>query len=70
MLDVAVVIAALATLVIATLTLLNAGAQDRMARAYARQFAVAQEEACPTMVGKAFWFSCASEVRRSHSTQP
>jgi hypothetical protein len=65
-LDVVLALAAMATLTIAILTVVNDGAQDRLARTYAQRLSVAQESGCPTALGKAFWFSCASEVRRLH----
>lgn len=63
-LDVALGMAMLGTLAIGLLTALDNGAQDRLARAYARQFRVESEDACPAVLGKPFWFACASEARR------
>lgn len=63
LLDVVLGISVLGTLAIMLVTALDTGAQDRLARAYARQFRIEREEACPAVLGKAFWFSCASEVR-------
>jgi hypothetical protein len=64
LLDVVFAALVLATLVVAMLTLLSDNARDELARAYARQFALKAETACPTHLGNAFWFACASEVRR------
>lgn len=68
LLDVALGISVLGTLAIVFITALAPGAQDRLARAYARQFRVESEDACPAVLGKAFWFSCASEARRLGSS--
>ena len=50
----------------AVLVLLSGDRGDQIARAYARRLAVTSEDQCPQALGKAFWFSCAAEVRRLH----
>jgi hypothetical protein len=47
---------------------LNARSGERAAHLWARYLGVHQENACPTAFGNAFWFSCASEVRRLKAT--
>ena len=56
--------AVVATLLMAVLTMLSDNARDELARAYARQFVLKAEADCPNGFGNAFWFACASEVRR------
>jgi hypothetical protein len=51
-------------LLLCALLLLNGDNRDQLARFYARQFHVTDENACPRYLGKPFWFACASEARR------
>jgi hypothetical protein len=37
---------------------------EKAAHLWGRYLAMGHQEACPTMLGNSFWFSCASEVRR------
>jgi hypothetical protein len=64
LLDALFAAAVVAVLLSAVLNLLSSDARQDLARAYARQFALKAESDCPTAFGNAFWFTCASEVRR------
>jgi len=64
LLDVVFAMLVLVVLLTSVLTLLSDNARDQLARAYARQFGSKTETDCPAAFGNAFWFACASEVRR------
>jgi hypothetical protein len=50
---------------IVTLVSLNVeNNREHLAYAYARHFKLHSEDDCPRQLGNAFWFRCASEVRR------
>jgi len=70
LLDVVFAMLVLVVLLTSVLTLLSDNARDELARAYARQFNPKTENDCPGSFGNAFWFACASEVRRLNATAP
>jgi hypothetical protein len=58
-----------AAIIVTILGLASDKGRDDIARTYARQFGVRGEDDCPRNLGGAFWFSCASEVRKLRGGQ-
>ena len=47
---------------------LDPNSGERAAHLWARDLALKDENACPTVFGNGFWFACAGEVRRDEPT--
>jgi hypothetical protein len=69
-LEAVIALSMLAIMAIFVLTLSSSDARGELGRAYVRRFQVVSENQCPTLLGKSFWFACASEARRSSGVQP